>query len=236
MDLSHISGIVFDKDGTLFGFNATWTFWAKTFLTDLASGDVQIAADLGKAIGYDLEAEAFSPTSIAIAGTPEDIATALLPHVSGQSKQDLIWVMNVAASKAPQVEVVPLAPFLSELRSRGFVLGVATNDAEMSARAHLRSVNIEAQFSFIAGSDSGFGSKPSAGQLQAFCEKVGLASDKIMMVGDSSHDIAAGRALGCLTCGVLTGLGARTDLEQIADFVLPDISYLLDTLESSLSG
>ena len=236
MDLSHIRGIVFDKDGTLFGFNATWTVWAKTFLTDLAKGDLQIATHLGQAIGYNFEAEAFLPTSIAIAGTPEDIADALLPHVPDRLKKDLIWVMNVAASEAPQAEVTPLAPFLSKLRGRGLILGVATNDAEMPARAHLRSANIEGKFAFIAGSDSGFGGKPSAGQLQAFCEQVGLKPGEILMVGDSSHDIAAGRALGCLTCGVLTGLAARKDLEQIADFVLPDISHLLVTLEKSIEA
>lgn len=236
MDLSHIRGIVFDKDGTLFGFNATWTVWAKTFLTDLAKGDLQIATDLGRAIGYDFEAEAFLPTSVAIAGTPEDIADALLPHVSDRSKKDLIWVMNVAASEAPQAEVTPLAPFLSKLRDRGLMLGVATNDAEMPARTHLRSANIEGQFAFIAGSNSGFGGKPSAGQLRAFCQQVGLTPDEILMVGDSSHDIAAGRALGCLTCGVLTGLAARKDLEQIADFVLPDISHLLLALEKGIEA
>jgi phosphoglycolate phosphatase len=236
LDLSHIRGIVFDKDGTLFGFNATWTFWAKTFLTDLAKGNSQIAAHLGQAIGYDYESEAFLPGSVAIAGTPEDIANALLPYVPGRSAQDLIWVMNVASSEAPQAEVVALVPFLSELRSRGFVLGVATNDAEMPARAHLRSVNTEAHFAFIAGSDSGFGGKPSAGQLQAFCQKVGLTPDKILMVGDSSHDIVAGRALGCLTCGVLTGLATQIDLEKIADFVLPDISHLLKVLEHSVGA
>ena len=236
MDLSHIRGIVFDKDGTLFNFNATWMVWAKTFLTDLAKGDLQTAARLGLAIGYDFKAEAFSPTSVAIAGTPEDIADALLPHLPVRSKKDLIWVMNVAASEAPQAEVTPLAPFLSGLRGLGLVLGVATNDAEMPARAHLRSASIEGQFAFIAGSDSGFGGKPSAGQLQTFCHQVGLTPTEILMVGDSYHDIAAGRALGCLTCGVLTGLATRTDLEQIADFVLPDISHLPAILEGDIDA
>ena len=34
-----ISGVIFDKDGTLFDFNATWGAWAETMIAAETAGD-----------------------------------------------------------------------------------------------------------------------------------------------------------------------------------------------------
>ncbi|EPX85444.1 HAD-superfamily hydrolase, subfamily IA, variant 1 family protein [Salipiger mucosus DSM 16094] len=46
------------------------------------------------------------------------------------------------------------------------------------------------------------------------------------MVGDSTHDLIAGRAAGMQCVGVLTGPAAAEDLASQADVVLPDIGHL----------
>ena len=74
-----------------------------------------------------------------------------------------------------QVPAVPLRPLLEALRDRGLALGVATNDAEASARVHLRKAGVEDLFDFIAGYDSGHGEKPGPGQLLAFAAAQDLA-------------------------------------------------------------
>ncbi|MCF6445111.1 HAD family hydrolase [Nereida sp. MMG024] len=229
--MSHIKGIVFDKDGTLFDFNATWATWAQTFLVDLAQGDRAQAAALGQAIGFDMASGAFDAASVAIAGTPTQIARALAPHMGGLSVADLATRMNTAAANAPQAEVTPLIPFLTGLKGRGLKLGVATNDGDRPARAHLDKARILSAFDFVAGSDSGYGAKPDAGQLQAFCKAVGLAPEDCLMVGDSTHDLAAGRSAGMTTCGVLTGLAARDVLAPMADLVLDSIAVLPGALD-----
>ena len=43
------------------------------------------------------------------------------------------------------------------------------------------------------------------------------------MVGDSRHDLQAGRAAGMVTLGVLTGPATAAELADVADAVLPDI-------------
>ncbi len=37
--------------------------------------------------------------------------------------------------------------------------------------------------------------------------------EKVIMIGDSTHDIEAGKAVGALTIGVLTGLNSKTELK-----------------------
>jgi phosphoglycolate phosphatase len=53
-----------------------------------------------------------------------------------------------------------------------------------------------------------------------------LAPDRIAMIGDSTHDLVAGRAAGMITVGVLTGPATREDLAPHATVVLPDIGHL----------
>jgi phosphoglycolate phosphatase len=46
------------------------------------------------------------------------------------------------------------------------------------------------------------------------------------MVGDSKHDLDAGRAAGMKAVAVLTGIATRADLAPHADVVLADITGL----------
>lgn len=233
MDVSSspIRGIIFDKDGTLFDFGSTWEAWASAFLLRAADNNFSRAAKLGKSIGYDLYTQKFTLDSIVIAGTPYDIANLLIPHFPDQSQSDLVDLLNEEATKVPQAEAVPLIPFLSELRGRGFKLGIATNDFEAPAIAHLQSAEIMSYFEFIAGSDSGYGGKPAPGQLLGFCDVTGLPPSETLMVGDSLHDLRAARAAKMRAFGVLTGLANESELAPFSDAVRPDIGYLPDWLK-----
>ena len=91
-----IKGIVFDKDGTLFDFRASWGRWAQGFITGLALDDAHAAA-LAAAIGYLPQANSFHPDSPVIAATAADIAAALLPHVAGHDQDSLTEAIDQAA-------------------------------------------------------------------------------------------------------------------------------------------
>ncbi|WP_372610758.1 HAD family hydrolase [Aquicoccus sp.] len=221
-----IDGIVFDKDGTLFDFAATWESWALAFLDRVTQGDREWAADLGARVGFDYENQCFAPDSIVIAGTPDEAATALLPGLPGMARARLVAILNEEAARAPQAEAVPLRACLAALRDAGLRLGVATNDAEAPARAHLAAAGVVGMFDFIAGCDSGHGGKPAPGQLLAFLDHTGLAPERVAMVGDSTHDLLAGQAAGMRRIGVLTGMAVHGDLEALADVILPDIGHI----------
>lgn len=221
-----IKGLCFDKDGTLFDFAATWEAWAQAFLLRLCAGDRGRATSMGAQIGFDLERMKFARDSLVIAGTPGEVAEALLPFFPDMSAETLSTLLNDEAEQAPQAEAVSLMPLLAEFRAAGLRLGVATNDAERPARTHLDKVGVTEMFDFIAGYDSGHGGKPAPGQLLAFAAAVGLVPGEIAMVGDSIHDLRAGRAAGMRTVGVLTGMATTDELAPFADVVLPDIGHL----------
>ncbi|MDO7608435.1 MAG: HAD family hydrolase [Loktanella sp.] len=221
-----IKGIVFDKDGTLFDFNATWGAWTRGMIATEAGDDPEKIETLANALGYDFEGGVFWPESIVIAETVDFIADALIEHLPDVSKKDLMTRMHKAAKNVPQVQAAPLWPLLNEIKEMDILLGVATNDAEDNARAHLCEADVLDLFDFISGYDSGFGGKPEPGQLLGFCTTTGLEPEDCIMVGDSTHDLNAGNAAGMRTVGVLTGPAQAYELQPYADVILNSIAEL----------
>ena len=233
MDLSGLRGIAFDKDGTLICFQRTWGLWARGVLLKLADNDEALAARYASALGFDMNTLAFSPSSVLIAGTPDDAAAVLCRVHPSLNRAHLARWLGDDSALAEPAELVPLRPLIQSIRDLGIAVGVVTNDSEASARAHLDGVGISDLLAFVAGYDSGYGAKPGPGPVQSFCAATGLAPHEVAMVGDSTHDLLAGRAAGTVTIAVLSGLADRDTLAPLADVVIPDVSHLNGLLRRS---
>ncbi|TCL10164.1 phosphoglycolate phosphatase [Shimia isoporae] len=223
-------GLLFDKDGTLFDFAATWNAWAFDAIHGFAAGDSALADRIAEALAFDLTAKQFRPDSFVIAGTNREAAEAVAAVVPGADVDAIEIKMAQDAARAPLVPAVPLSPYLSGLRAKGLKLGVMTNDSEFSAQAQLDGAGVSGLFDFIAGFDSGYGAKPDPEPLLAFADKLELAPERVVMVGDSTHDLIAGRRAGMQTVAVLTGVALTEELAPYADVVLPDIGHITDWL------
>ncbi|MHA6347281.1 HAD family hydrolase [Roseivivax sp. CAU 1761] len=221
-----IAAVLFDKDGTLFDFTATWAAWTAALLDDLAGGDPGRAARLAARIGFDPETRRFAPGSPVVAGTPADAATCLAPELPGWDVPALTRHLARRGAAATPVPPVPLAPLLDRLRGAGLVLGVVTNDSAEAAAAHLRQSGVADRFAFVAGFDSGHGCKPDPAPLLAFARAVGIAAPRVLMVGDSLHDLHAARAAGMAAVAVRTGPAEAGPLARHAAALLPDIGAL----------
>ncbi|HET9068292.1 MAG TPA: HAD family hydrolase [Amaricoccus sp.] len=221
-----IRGLVFDKDGTLFDFHATWSAWCDGFIRDLCGPDPTRVERLARRLDFDLDAGRFAPSSPMIAGTMEVIVEAVRDVLPERDETGLRHLILTTSAAAHQIEVTPLLPLIDRLIAAGLTLGIATNDNEAPARAHLERAGILDRFAFVAGYDSGHGAKPTPGQLLAFCALTGIPPGECAMIGDSTHDLDSGRAAGMTAIGVLTGLATRADLAPHADVVLDDIAAL----------
>lgn len=232
-------GVLFDKDGTLLDFHATWAGVVDDVLARL-SRDPGLRLAMARAIGFDAEARRFVAGSAVVAGSSADIAGVLATMLPNRSPGEIEDIMNDAAVAAGDsgslVPAVPDLPgFLDGLRARGWKTGIATHDGEAAARSQMRALRALDRFDFIAGYDSGHGLKPGPGMLLAFAEAVELAPSRIVMVGDSVHDLGVGPAAGAaLTVGVLTGPATRADLADHADHVLDSIAELPALIEATL--
>ncbi len=232
-----IKAILFDKDGTLIDFDRTWGPAAYETMRVLAGSDRAALERLMLVNEFDEADRRFAPTAPMVGGSSAEYGplwAEALGRVPGdelyREMDDLLrdWGLR---SLAPIGEP---AGVLRDLERRGLRLGIATNDAESSARAQARALGIDAMTDFIAGYDSGFGSKPEPGMVTAFVDHHGLRPGEVAMIGDSLHDLLAARAAGVVPVAVLTGpLGeaARGTVAPHADYVFASIADLAEWLD-----
>lgn len=226
-----IRAVIFDKDGTLFDFRKSWGAWCNAVLAEVAP-DEATRDRLAALLGFDPDKVDFAASSPVIASTTPQVIALVHQALPGS---DLAWLdrrMNQLATDIPMVPAVDLRAVLGGLKARGLVIGLATNDTEAPARAHLSRAGVLDLFDFVAGCDSGWGGKPAPGQLIAFARAHDLVPTEVVMVGDSTHDLHAGRAAGMKAVAVLTGIAGTEALAPHADVVLPTIEGLGGWIDS----
>lgn len=229
-----IKGLLFDKDGTLIDYVATW-MPVNWMAAELAAGDrLDLVPALMAACGYDEAKGSVRSGSLLAAGNTHEIASGFAAVKSDIDLEHLVPALDrlfVEQGQARAVAVPGLEDTIARLQDQGLVLGIATSDSEAGIHGTLGRFGVLPRFDFLCGYDSGHGVKPESGMLLAFCAATGLAPGEVVMVGDNSHDMEMGRAAGAGHCvGVLTGTSARHELETLADAVLESIALLPDWL------
>ena len=224
-----IKAILFDKDGTLVDFEATWGAVNQKAGLLAAGGDVNLARDILDRCGVDPltgKTRAESPLAIAAA---DEIAEAMIAAGSRLIKLALVDGLHVLFAEAARqaVPLTDLRALFAALKSQGLKLGIASSDSAEAVAETITTLGLEEWVDFQCGYDSGFGPKPEPGMILGFCAALHLAPNQIAMVGDSTHDLAMGRAAGAgLTIGVLSGTGSKATLEPLADVLITSIADL----------
>jgi phosphoglycolate phosphatase len=227
-----LNGILFDKDGTLIDFDATWGPAAYEVMRVLSAGDERKFKALVSISEYIESERRFRPTSPLIAGSSAEYGPLWADVLGRPADRDLFGEMDDLFHTFGLRSLAPIkdpAAVASNLKERGLSLGIATNDGEASARAQAAALGLDRHLDFIAGYDSGFGGKPAPGMVLGFARHCGLAPRAVALVGDSLHDLHAARAAGAVAIAVLTGPlreAARPDLEPHADHVIASIADL----------
>jgi len=231
-----IEAILFDKDGTLLDFHATWmpTYGAAARL--FVKDDSVAAERLLVAAGYDASRGVIASGSLLAAGNSAEIAACFAEVLGVPVTDDMVAQLDrsFALEGASSTVAVPaMAETLQRLKARGYRLGVATSDSAAGAEATLAPFGVLPLLDFVAGYDSGHGVKPGPGMVQGFCAHLGVPPSVVAVVGDNSHDMEMARAAGAaLRVGVLTGTSTREDLTAHADHVLDSIGELEALLQS----
>jgi pyrophosphatase PpaX len=113
------------------------------------------------------------------------------------------------------------------LRAAGHPLAIITAKLEVGAERTLRHVGLWDQIDVVVGADTVARAKPDPMPLQHALGRLGYLPHEAVMVGDSNHDLAAGRAAGVATVGVLWGAAGRVVLAPLADHLLEDLAGLV---------
>lgn len=223
-------GILFDKDGTLIDFDATWPRLYELLALDLAGGDRAAAGAMLAAGGFDEATRRIRSGSTLAAGTTVDIARLWYPdhdaaaHRAMVARIDAVFHDNGVRYS---VAVPNLEATLAALAGAGYAMGVATSDGAAATRAALQALKIAGHLPHVFGYDSVPRPKPAPDMVHAFAAAAGLVPADIVVVGDNPHDLEMARAAGAgAAIGVLTGTSSADDLAGLADAVLAGVAEL----------
>ena len=137
-----VEGILFDKDGTLIDYAASWAPINREAARFAAKGDASLAAYLLEIGGQDRETGRVSAGSLLAASNTAEIATAWVeagsPFGVEVLTRDLDRIFTAGSKGA--VGVPGIADLFDRLRRAGIRLGVATSDSAASAKTTLETI------------------------------------------------------------------------------------------------
>jgi len=233
--LDGVAAVVFDKDGTLVDFHRTWDPVVERFLHEMCGDDRRLLEGAAKSVGYDLATGTLLETSPVVADSNAEVAACLAPWFDREpSAPDFLSEMEAKFAEIIDTTVAGVdgaERLLARLQEAGVPVGLATNDSEASAVRQVASLGWYRYFASVVGYDSGHGAKPGPGMVLGSARALGVDASATMMVGDSRHDIEAGRDAGAVTVYV----GDSAVLGNAADVWVREISEIGDLLLGNLT-
>ncbi|MDH1427554.1 HAD-IA family hydrolase [Comamonas aquatica] len=210
--------IAFDWDGTLFDSTAAIT------------RSIQLAvADVGGTVPSDSQASYV-------------IGMALLPalaHAAPDVPQDKY---NDLANRyryhyLKQQELITLfagvQPMLEALRERGHWLAVATGKSRRGLNEALQHADLRGMFDSSRTADETAG-KPHPLMLQELMAELDVPPERLLMIGDTTHDLEMARNAGCASVAVAYGAHDPRDLQACQPLhVAADVADLHQWLRSN---
>lgn len=116
----------------------------------------------------------------------------------------------------PKAQLFPeVAETLRQLHVDGRLLTIASSKTRPVLQQVLKVCGVLDLFALIMGNDCVQRLKPDPEMLLLTLDQLGCTADEALMVGDSVHDIAMGKAAGVRTCAVTYGASSREELRLL---------------------
>lgn len=181
--------IAFDWDGTLFDSTAIITRCIQLAVSDVG-GKVPSDQDAAYVIGLGLMQ--------ALAHAAPDVPKSKYPELGARYKHHYMVHQNdISLFKG-------VLAMLADLKARQHWLAVATGKSRPGLNEALRAVELQGLFHSSRTADETAG-KPHPLMLEELMREFGVAPERVLMVGDTTHDLQMALNAGCPSVGVSYG-------------------------------
>ena len=181
--------IAFDWDGTLFDSTKIIVRCIQAAVRDVG-GTVPTDKEAGYVIGLGLMQ--------ALAHAAPDVPPEKYPQLGDRYRH------HYAAHFNDLSLFEGVLPLLDALKSRGHLLAVATGKSRRGLDEVLRTVELKGVFDGSRTADETAG-KPDPLMLRELMAEFDVAPDRVLMVGDTTHDLQMAVNAGCPSVGVSYG-------------------------------
>ena len=116
----------------------------------------------------------------------------------------------------------------------GLKLGVASNKPTHFSTQILEGLGVKGRFDFIAGPDNVTHAKPDPEMINLVLDRLDVPSENALFVGDTDHDVMAGKGAGVNVCAVRYGYGLVEKMEvHHPEFWIDEPLELLEILDKT---
>lgn len=119
---------------------------------------------------------------------------------------------------------------LKKLKKRGFLLAAVSNRTRVSLQLSLKIVGIDKYFDLVLSAEDVANPKPHKDHLLLALKHFQVSPKNAFMVGDTDHDIMAGKNAGVRTVGVTFGFWGKSIKETKPDYIIDDLTELEEIL------
>ncbi len=146
------------------------------------------------------------------------------------------WMYRHRKPPSRDLPVIAGVPDLLPHLHRRYPLAVVSARDQESTMSFLEHAGLVHHFDAIITALSAKHTKPYPDPIRLAAQKMGVAPEACLMIGDTTVDIRAGTAAGSQTAGVLCGYGEEAELrQQGADIVLATTSDLGAVLDGAVA-
>jgi HAD superfamily hydrolase (TIGR01509 family) len=200
LDLARIKALCFDVDGTLSDTDDLYAQKAARFLPRFLFRDPARAA---RRLVMWIE----SPGN-ALMGLPDRFG------LDDELAALVDWMYRHRRKRWKQYLLVPgVDALLASLHGR-FPMAVVSARDEGGTRAFLDHFHLTRYFDAIVTSLTAPHTKPYPDPILFAAQKMGVAPESCLMIGDTTVDMRAGKSAGAQTVGVLCGFGEENELRR----------------------
>jgi len=140
-------------------------------------------------------------------------------------------VACLAPGRLPGQRLCPGVPAVLDRLEPLAALGLVTGNWRRGAEGKLRAFSLWSRFPFGAFSEDGSSRAQLIRRAVERARGQGLAPSRVVMVGDTPHDVAAARQAGAVAVAVQTGWSEPESLRGAGpDLLLPDLEQGLEAL------
>ncbi|HEY0202230.1 MAG TPA: HAD-IA family hydrolase [Burkholderiaceae bacterium] len=203
--------IAFDWDGTLFDSTQIIVRCIQQAVRDVG-GTVPSDRDAAYVIGMEL--------ARALAHAAPDVPPAKYPELGNRYRHYYLQHQNDIAL------FDGVLPLLADLKQRQHLLAVATGKSRRGLDEALRSVALRGVFDGSRTADETAG-KPNPLMLNELMAEFGVAPERVLMIGDTTHDLHMAVNASCSSVAVSYGAHTTEGFGALGPlFVAPTVAAL----------
>lgn len=152
-------------------------------------------------------------------------------HLDDEMVAVINWISRHRKHSSKEFLLVPgVDEMLRQLHGR-YPMAVVSARDEKGTMAFLERFDLVQYFDAIVTGLSAKHTKPYPDPVLLAADKLGVAPENCLMIGDTTVDIRAGKSAGAQTVGVLCGFGEEPELRKMgADEILGDTTELVGLL------